>query len=116
MNGPNNNDRETLGKRAHLRQIWAEIFAWLVGVGLIIEFWDELLECIVQRHWPSQPLWGGLIVTGGVFLEVLLSRLALITSDELQKRADSDVAQANERAAQALNVQVKQSRQQRKPI
>jgi hypothetical protein len=103
MNGPNNNDRETLGKRAHLRQIWAEIFGWLVGVGLLIEYWDELLDCIIQRHWPSRPLWGGMLVTGGVFLEVLLSRLALNTSDQLQKRADSDVAQANERAALAID-------------
>ena len=102
MNGPNKNDREALGRRAHFRQTCAEIFGWLVGVGLLVEYWDELLDCVTHRHWPSRPLWGGMIVTGGVFLEVLLSRLSLITADELQKRADSDVAQANERAAQAL--------------
>jgi hypothetical protein len=103
MSGPNNNDRETLGKRVHSRQTWAEIFGWLVGVGLLVEYWDEIVDCLVHWHWPSQPLFGGMLVTAGVFLEVLLSRLALNASDELQRRADSDVAQSNERAAQALD-------------
>ncbi len=101
MSGPSSSDRETLGKRVHFRQTLAEIFGWLVGVGLLVEYWDEIVDCVIHRHLPSQPLFGGILVTAGVFLEVLFSRLALNSSDELQRRADSDVAQALDRAAQA---------------
>jgi hypothetical protein len=101
MSGPSNKERETLGKRVRSRQFFAEIFGWLVGVGLVVEYWGELVDCVVNEHLPSQPLLGGILVTTGVFLEVLFSRIALIVSDELQQRADSDVAQANERAANA---------------
>ena len=103
MSGPSKSDRDTLGKRLKSRQLRAEILGWIVGLGLLVEYWDELVDCIVNWHWPSRPLAGGLLVTAGVFGEVLFSRLALITSDELQQRADSDVALANERAAQALD-------------
>jgi hypothetical protein len=102
MSGPSNSDKETLGKRLKSRQLCAEILGWLVGLGLLVEFWDEIVDCVVNWHRPSRALTGGLLVTVGVFGEVLFSRLALITSDELQGRADSDVAQANERAATAV--------------
>jgi hypothetical protein len=102
MSGPSKSDRETLGKRLKSRQFWAEIFGWLVGVGLLVEYWDEIIDCVIKRHWPSRPLAGGLLVTAGVLGEVLLSRLALIISDELQERADSDVSMANARAAEAI--------------
>ncbi len=107
MSGPNKSDRETLGKCLRFRQFWAELFGWLVGVGLLVEYWDEIVDCLINRYWPSRGLAGGLLVTVGVLGEVLLSRLALITSDKLQERADSDVAAANDRAAQAFERAVK---------
>ncbi|MDQ2946097.1 MAG: hypothetical protein M3Y27_09170 [Acidobacteriota bacterium] len=102
MSGPSSIDRETLDKRVKRRQFWSEAFAWLVGGGLLIEYGQEIFDCFVNWYAPSLPLIGGVLVTLGVFGEVWFSRLALNASDELQKRADSDVAQANERAAHAL--------------
>lgn len=102
MSGPNKSDRRVLGKRLKRWQFWSEIFGWAVGGGLIVEYWDEIIDCFVNWHWPSRSLVGGMLVTAGVFGEVLFSRLVLTTSDELQEHADSDVAQANERAAQAF--------------
>jgi hypothetical protein len=99
---PNKGGREKILERLKLRQFWSEVFGWVVGVGLVIEYWHEIVDCFVHRHWPSLSLIGGLLVTAGVLGEVLFSKLVLFASDELQERSDSDVAQANERAAQAL--------------
>lgn len=102
MSGPSNSDRNTLRDRLNSRQFWAEVFAWVVGIGLLVEYGQEIVDCFVNRHWPSIPLIGGILVTGGVFGEVFFSRLAGITTEELQERADSDVALANDRAAHAI--------------
>jgi len=74
----------------------------MVGIGLLIEYWREIIDCFVTGHLPSWPLIGGLMVTLGVFGEVWFSRLALKAAEEIQERADSDVATANERSAQAF--------------
>jgi hypothetical protein len=101
--GQDSGDRETLGKRLKSRQVWGEILGWLVGIGLVVEYWNEIVACFVHRRPPSLDLIGGILATAGVFGEVWFSRLVLTVSDELQARADSDAAQANERAAQALD-------------
>ena len=102
MRGPSKNDRRALGQRLKRRQFWADSFAWLVGIGLLVEYWNEIVDCFVNRHPPSLPLIGGLLVTLGVLGEVLFGHLVLITSDKIQARADSDVAQANKIAAESL--------------
>jgi hypothetical protein len=68
---------------------------------LLIEYGEEIIECITTPHWPSVGLTGGLLVTLGVFGEVWFSKLALRIAEEISERADSDVALANERAAKA---------------
>lgn len=102
MSGPISSDRKVLRGRLEHRQFWAEVFGWIVGVGLVVEYWKEITDCIITRHWPSTELIGGILVTAGVFGEVFFSRLAGITTDTLQELADSDVAQSNRRAAEAL--------------
>jgi hypothetical protein len=102
MSRPHNIDRKTLGDRLGRREFWGEVFGWMVGGGLLIEYWREIRDCFVKGQLPSWPLIGGLLVTLGVFGEVWFSRLAQKTTEEIQERADSDVALANERAAEAL--------------
>jgi hypothetical protein len=102
VSGPSRSDRDTLGKRLKRRESWGEIFGITVGVGLIIEYWDDIHDCFVHWHAPPMPLIGGLLVTIGVLGEVFFSRLVVSTSEELQALADSDVSQANRKAAEAL--------------
>ena len=102
MSGPSKSDREILDSRLKSRQLWGELFGWLVRGGLVVEYWEEIGDCFARWHWPSLSLVGGVLVTAGVFGEVFFSRLVLRTSDELQERADSDVARANARAAEAV--------------
>lgn len=102
MSGPSKNDRKTLGKRLKSREAWAEVFGWMVGGGLLIEYGKEIIDCFVNWHRPSLALLGGVVVTAAVFGEVLFSRLVVATSDEISRLADSDVAQAYRDAAEAL--------------
>jgi hypothetical protein len=101
MSGPSKSDREILGKRLESHERWAEVFGWAVGGGLVIEYGKEIVDCFVNWHRPSLALVGAVLVTAGVFGEVFFSRLTVHTSRKLQERADSDIAQANERAARA---------------
>jgi hypothetical protein len=97
-----NTDRKALVDRLGRREFWGELFGWMVGVGLVVEYWQEIVDCFTKRQLPPLPLVGGLVVTLGVLGEVWFSRLASKTAEEISERADSDVAQANERAAEAL--------------
>jgi len=101
MSGPNSSDRETLRSRAVHQERWAFGFGLLVGFGLVIEYWQEIIACFTEGKWPSVPLVGGFLVTLGVFGEVWFGRLALKTADDISERADSDVAQANASAKRA---------------
>ena len=107
MSGDSNNDRQVVERRLARRELIATVCGFVVGAGLLIEYGDELVDCFVNWHPPSRQLFGGLLVTVGVFGEVLFARLALTTSRTLQERADSDVAQANKRAAEAIGRAVK---------
>jgi hypothetical protein len=99
MNGPSNNDRETLGNRLKRQTFLVEIFGAVVGGGLVVEYWKEIVDCFVNRHLPSQQLSGGLLVVIGVWGEVMFSRLLSATSEKIQTRADSDASIANAQAA-----------------
>lgn len=102
ISGPNNSDRDTLGRRLKRRESWGERFGIAVGIGLIVEYWDDIIGCFVHWHAPPMPLLGGLLVTIGVLGEVLFSRLVVLTSEKLQDLADSEVSQAKKQAAEAL--------------
>ena len=95
-------ERKVLVDRLGRREFWGELFGWMVGVGLVVEYWQEIVDCFTKRQLPPLPLVGGLVVTLGVLGEVWFSRLASKTAEEISERADSDVAQANKRAADAL--------------
>jgi hypothetical protein len=96
-----NTDRKVLVDRLGRRQFWGELFGWMVGVGLVVEYWQEIVECFTKRQLPPLPLVGGLVVTLGVLGEVWFSRLASKTAEEISERADSDVALAKKGAAEA---------------
>jgi hypothetical protein len=102
ISGPHKSDRDNLGRRLKRRESWGERFGIAVGIGLVVEYWDDILDCFIHWHAPPMPLLGGLLVTIGVFGEVLFSRLVVLTSEKLQDLADSEVSQANKRAAEAL--------------
>ena len=73
MSGDSNNDKELLERRASLRKLIATIFGYIVFCGLLIEYGDEIVNCFIKRHLPSRQLFGGLLVTIGVFGEVLFA-------------------------------------------
>src|SRR5580704_409283 len=102
MSGDNSSDRPLLERREKRRELIATICGFIVVAGLIIEYGDEIIDCVVNKHRPSRQLFGGFLVTVGVLGEVLFARLALTISRTLQERADSDVALANQRASDAL--------------
>lgn len=101
MSGPKIRDREQLGKLLKRHTFWAEVFGWAVGGALVIEYWDSIIDCVAYHRWPSLSLVGGILVVACVWAEVLFSRFVSTTSDDIQHLADSDVARALARAAEA---------------
>jgi len=80
----------------------AEFSGIAVVIGLIIEI------VLAYRHAPSESvegIWGPVVadslVAIGVAAEILFSRMGSVRQREIQKRSDTAVADANERAQQA---------------
>jgi hypothetical protein len=94
MNGPIKSDTE---KGALFD--WMEsgiVFAGLLVVfGLLMESWPEIKLAISEGRFPKLTVTGGIIVTVGVLIEVVLGIF-------ITQRANRAQSQANERVANAL--------------
>ncbi|MGH9593476.1 MAG: hypothetical protein ACRD5L_10325 [Bryobacteraceae bacterium] len=73
----------------------------IVVLGLLLEYGQEIKQDWITRTLPSPGLTGGLLVTIGVFLEVLFGILIARSSKRDKLRADSLIAATNERTAKA---------------
>jgi hypothetical protein len=73
----------------------------IVVIGLIVEDGPELLHSLLTRTRPSRAAVGDLLVTAGVFAEVLIAFVIARLARRIDAFAEADTAKALERAAQA---------------
>jgi len=99
MNGPSNNAKEGKGFD------WLEcgiVFAGaLVVIGLFMESWPELKSAIIEHRFPKLTVTGGVIVTIGVLIEVILGIFITQRASRAQSEAIERVAKAEQAMAEA---------------
>jgi hypothetical protein len=108
MNGPSNNDIDRPAKRFD-RLEWGMVLAGASVVGgLLIESWQELKLAISEGRFPNLTVAGGVVVTLGVLMEVVLGIFVTQRANRAQAEAteraaklELDVATQRERAANA---------------
>src|SRR5579863_7669717 len=97
MNGLNESDIEKPdhpGKHFDWMECEIIFTGALVVVGLLMESWPELKLAVSEHRFPNITVTGGIIVTVGVLLEVVLGIF-------ITQRANRAQAEANERVARA---------------
>jgi hypothetical protein len=72
-----------------------------VFIGLIVEDGPELWHSLITRTWPSRAALGDLLVTVGVFCEVLIAFVIARIARRIDAYGEADTATALERAAHA---------------
>jgi hypothetical protein len=73
----------------------------MVVGGLLIEEWRELSAAYHEHRRPSRETTGNIVVTFGVLLEVVIAGVIARLSRKSEKIADREIAELNDRAAQA---------------
>ena len=78
------------------------VFAgFLVVVGLLMESWPEINAAIIEGRLPNLTVTGGVIVTVGVLIEVVLGIFITQRANRTQAEANDRVALAQRAAAEA---------------
>jgi hypothetical protein len=77
-------------------------FPLVVVFGLVVEYFPELTAACIARHRPEAGAMGGILVTLGVFAEVVIGVFIARASRRIKQRADFLVADARIKAADAL--------------
>src|SRR5262245_3438461 len=101
MNGPIRNESEKLGLRSDRLEFCLIIAGVMVVGGLVLEYWRDIATAFKTRPRPSAATIGGVLVTAGVFLEVVLGIFIAKTAKALERIANMGIAEANLRAAEA---------------
>lgn len=73
----------------------------IVVAGLLMEDGPSIWRAAVTRKWPAREVTGGLLVTLGVLLEVVIAFVIAQIAKRIDSIADAKVAEALERAAKA---------------
>jgi hypothetical protein len=76
----------------------------LVVLGLLMESWPEIQLAIKEGRFPKLTVTGGVIVTVGVLIEVVLGIFITQRANRAQSEANERVANALERAATAERI------------
>src|SRR5579864_2180371 len=95
------NERERIDSRL----VWLErgivVAGGVVVVGLLLEYSPEISNAVKARRIFPEEVIGGILVTVGVFFEVLLGIFVTKYARRSQELADSLISETNERAARA---------------
>ena len=97
MGGTIRNEREKLDGHLTWLERWIVFAGFAVAIGVAIEIGSKVI-----KHEIDNEVIGGAIVILGVAIEVILTFVAAQKTSRVQELANFDVAQANERAAHAL--------------
>jgi hypothetical protein len=95
MNGPIKSDSNEQGSRFDWMESGIVFAGVLVVVGLLMESWPEIRSAAIEGRFPRLSVTGGIIVTVGVLIEVVLGIF-------ITQRANRIQSESNERAANAL--------------
>lgn len=98
MNGVTNSEREKLDARLRWLERGLGVAGGLVVLGLAVEYGPEITESLVKHQPPSRDAVGGLLITIGVLVEVVLGLFISSAAKRVQMLADSTIAETNERA------------------
>ncbi|HEY6341081.1 MAG TPA: hypothetical protein VIY49_06280 [Bryobacteraceae bacterium] len=98
MNGPIKNEREELGNRLK----WLERRLIVSGSVVVVGVFVEISSKVLKRQIDNEVI-GGVLIMVGVAGEVAIALLTSLKTDRIREIADSEIAQANERAANAEN-------------
>ena len=74
----------------------------LVVLGLLMESWPELQLAWSEGRFPKLPVTGGIIVTLGVLIEVVLGIFITQRANRIQSRANERISIAEKATAEAL--------------
>jgi hypothetical protein len=107
MNGPSKSDIEQPGKHFDWMECGIIFAGVLVVVGLLLESWPELKLAVCERRFPNVTVTGGIIVTVGVLLEVVLGIFITQRANRAQSEANERVARAEQATAEANLARVK---------
>jgi hypothetical protein len=94
-------NKEKLNQRIERLELALVVAGGIVVIGLIVEDGPELWYSLITRTLPSRVALGGLLVTIGVFAEVLVAFVIARVARQIDAFAEADTANALERAAQA---------------
>jgi hypothetical protein len=101
MNGPIRNQSDKLGTLSTRLEFSLIVAGVMVVGGLVLEYWRDIAIAFTTRTRPSVETVGGILITAGVFVEVVLGIFVTRTAKALERIANSAIAEANARAAQA---------------
>jgi hypothetical protein len=93
--------KEKLGQYIECLELALVVAGGIVVVGLIVEDGPELWRSLLTWTWPPRAAVGDLLVTAGVFSEVLIAFVIAGIARRVDAYAEADTAKALERAAKA---------------
>ncbi len=94
-------NKEKLSQYIEWLELALVVAGGIVVIGLIVEDGPELWRSLLTRTRPSRAAVGDLVVTVGVFSEVLIAFVIARVARRIDLYAEADTAKALERAAQA---------------
>jgi len=94
-------NKEKLSQYIEYLELALAVAGGIVVIGLIVEDGPELLHSLLTWTRPSRAALGDLLITVGVFSEVLIAFVIARIARRIDVYAEADTAKALERAAQA---------------
>ena len=101
MNGPNKSATEKDGGRFDGMECGMVFAGALVVIGLLMESWPEITLAISEHRFPNLTVTGGVIVTVGVLIEVVLGIFITQRANRAQSEANERVARAEQATSEA---------------
>lgn len=94
-------NKAKLGQYIEYLELALVVAGGIVVIGLIVEDGPEILQSLLTWTQPSRAAVGDLLVTAGVFSEVLIAFVIARVARRIDTYAEADTAKALERAAKA---------------
>lgn len=101
MNGPIKSDSDKSGTPFDWLEFGIVVAGVLVVSGLLMESWPEIKSAISEGRFPNLTVTGGIIVTVGVLVEVVLGIFITQRANRAQSEANERVAKAEQATAEA---------------